>query len=195
MKRKLAGLTASERKEKSQRLSRRLSQLLDGKSSIIQEKAMIGGFAPLEDEPLWHLDLGNHWRERLAFPGVVVEEEEEGGGRGKTMSFFAAHLEDLRSSRDFGVEILVPPPSASPVIPSLLLVPGIAFTKTGVRLGRGKGYYDRYLADFKGTRVGVCFDLQLARELPRAPHDQLVDFIVTEKEVMNTRERVRGVEK
>ena len=64
----------------------------------------------------------------------------------------------------------------------LILVPGLAFTRAGQRLGRGGGYYDRFLASLPATTVklGVCFDLQLVAELPVEPHDQRVDAIVTE---------------
>ena len=59
----------------------------------------------------------------------------------------------------------------------LILVPGLAFTKSGHRLGRGGGFYDRALSQRTlGTRViGVCFDFQVRETLPTEPHDQTVD--------------------
>ena len=64
----------------------------------------------------------------------------------------------------------------------LVVVPGVAFTAGGVRLGRGKGYYDRYLsqAEFRGATVGVCYAHQLVGELPSEPHDVAVDCVVAE---------------
>jgi 5-formyltetrahydrofolate cyclo-ligase len=64
----------------------------------------------------------------------------------------------------------------------LLLVPGVAFTGAGARLGRGGGYYDRLLVDPRllAPRFGVCFDLQIVTSLPTEPHDQPVDRVVTE---------------
>ena len=62
----------------------------------------------------------------------------------------------------------------------LMIVPGVAFTREGVRLGRGKGYYDRYLAR-EGVRaytVGVCYACQLLQELPSEEHDRRVDIVV-----------------
>ncbi len=62
-----------------------------------------------------------------------------------------------------------------------VLVPGVAFTRNGQRLGRGKGYYDRFLATLAPTcfTCGVCFDCQLLDDLPTEPHDVPLDAVVT----------------
>ena len=64
----------------------------------------------------------------------------------------------------------------------LILVPGVAFTQTGARCGRGGGYYDRLLASLSPhtCKVGVCFDFQIVPELRIEPHDIGVDFVITE---------------
>ena len=64
----------------------------------------------------------------------------------------------------------------------LILVPGVAFTPNGERLGRGGGFYDRLLASLTAhtIKIGICFDSQILAELPVEPHDQRVDFIATE---------------
>jgi 5-formyltetrahydrofolate cyclo-ligase len=64
----------------------------------------------------------------------------------------------------------------------IVIVPGSVFDQRGGRMGYGGGYYDRFLADFapQATRIGVCFELQMAEKIPLQPHDQLLDFIVTE---------------
>lgn len=61
----------------------------------------------------------------------------------------------------------------------LILVPGLAFTPAGWRLGRGKGFYDRLLAAVAGARCGVAFEFQVVRQLPAEPHDVRVDFVLT----------------
>lgn len=77
------------------------------------------------------------------------------------------------------------PPADAPVCPvaeiDLFLCPGMAFTTGGVRLGRGKGYYDRALADAKPrpTKVGVCFREQIRQLIPADPHDVPMDFLAT----------------
>lgn len=65
----------------------------------------------------------------------------------------------------------------------VILVPGLAFTRAGQRLGRGGGYYDRLLAALPAStvRLGVCFEMQIVEELPSEPHDQKVDAVVTER--------------
>lgn len=64
----------------------------------------------------------------------------------------------------------------------VILVPGVAFTRAGQRLGRGGGYYDRLLAALPPTtlRLGVCFELQIVDELPAEAHDMTVDAVITE---------------
>jgi 5-formyltetrahydrofolate cyclo-ligase len=65
----------------------------------------------------------------------------------------------------------------------LLLVPGLAFTERGARLGRGGGYYDSLIAslDPHTTTVGVAFSEQLANEVPLQPHDQFVSLVLTDR--------------
>lgn len=84
----------------------------------------------------------------------------------------------------------VPAPGGSPIdaesSPELVIVPGVAFDDGGGRLGRGGGYYDRLLEDLRRstpapTVIGVCFACQQVGEVPRASHDQIVDFICTER--------------
>lgn len=61
----------------------------------------------------------------------------------------------------------------------LALVPGVAFDVNGHRLGRGRGFYDRLLERFKGTKCGLGFDEQIKPLLPVEPHDVLLDCVVT----------------
>ncbi|MGM9937179.1 MAG: 5-formyltetrahydrofolate cyclo-ligase [Candidatus Ornithomonoglobus sp.] len=67
----------------------------------------------------------------------------------------------------------------------LALIPGIAFDTKGARIGFGKGYYDRFLAAFKGIKVGICYDFQLLDYVPSSPHDIKMDIIITEKRIYN----------
>jgi 5-formyltetrahydrofolate cyclo-ligase len=61
----------------------------------------------------------------------------------------------------------------------LVLVPALAFDGHGRRLGRGKGFYDRLLAEVSGTTCGVAFDQQLVPVLPVEPHDVRLNCILT----------------
>jgi len=61
----------------------------------------------------------------------------------------------------------------------LIIVPGVAFDRNGNRCGRGKGFYDRFLAKTHAITIAVCFDCQLVDELPTEPHDIPAMHIVT----------------
>ncbi|MCD8534112.1 MAG: 5-formyltetrahydrofolate cyclo-ligase [Verrucomicrobia bacterium] len=62
----------------------------------------------------------------------------------------------------------------------LSLIPGLIFDREAVRIGRGKGFYDRLLARVSGKRVGICFDAQVVKSAPRESHDIPMDLVVTE---------------
>mgnify|MGYP002624159821 CR=1 FL=1 len=63
---------------------------------------------------------------------------------------------------------------------NLAVIPGVAFTRDGHRLGRGRGYYDRLLPRLRGTyKLGLCWPFQLVDEIPTEPHDILMDRVIT----------------
>ncbi|MDG2020886.1 MAG: 5-formyltetrahydrofolate cyclo-ligase [Phycisphaerales bacterium] len=79
--------------------------------------------------------------------------------------------------------IRTPRPPADPIEPAtldLIFVPGVAFTRDGRRLGRGGGYYDRFMADLPPTtwRIGVCHARQIRADLPIGGHDVPVDELL-----------------
>lgn len=64
----------------------------------------------------------------------------------------------------------------------VVLVPGVAFDESGRRMGRGKGYYDRFLTKLssKVYTIGVCFDIQIQKDLPYIPsQDQSVNIVIS----------------
>lgn len=59
------------------------------------------------------------------------------------------------------------------------LIPGMAFDKAGNRLGRGKGYYDRFLPRLKNAkRIGICFDFQMVTQVPTDDFDEKVEKVL-----------------
>lgn len=66
----------------------------------------------------------------------------------------------------------------------MVIVPGMAFDRKCNRLGRGKGYYDRFLANIKAPKVGICFDFQLKDQIPADDRDIKMDMIVGENELI-----------
>lgn len=69
----------------------------------------------------------------------------------------------------------------------LVIVPGVAFDRRGGRIGYGKGYYDKLLAGSKAPTIAAAFDTQIVYQIPLEPHDVLVDTLVTEAGVIETR--------
>ncbi|MCR4940527.1 MAG: 5-formyltetrahydrofolate cyclo-ligase [Treponemataceae bacterium] len=69
---------------------------------------------------------------------------------------------------------------------SVILVPGLAFSKEGARLGKGKGYYDRYISLIpdKTILAGYAFNFQLSEEIPCEDHDKKVCCIITEEKII-----------
>ncbi len=74
-------------------------------------------------------------------------------------------------------------PEVEPATIDLVLVPGVAFDRSGRRLGYGAGYYDQFLTRVApGTPlVGICFSVQIADRVPSEPHDRTVDVVITER--------------
>ncbi len=63
----------------------------------------------------------------------------------------------------------------------LCVVPGLSFDAEGYRLGYGRGYYDRFLKQFRGKSVGLCYSSYVKFKLPRSEYDMPVDIISTER--------------
>ncbi len=66
------------------------------------------------------------------------------------------------------------------------VVPGLCFDSQGYRLGYGKGYYDRFLSEFSGFTVGICYADCVQWKLPHGYFDRPVDILVTEKYIRKT---------
>ncbi len=171
LKAKIAEFTPDIRLKKSRDVSRNILGFLN--SQNYSSKGIIGGFAPMHDEVEWLLEL-DEFADRLAFPGT-----DENGA----MIFFQTRFDDLIATRVFGVTIKSPKTEASIVVPDLLLVPGLGFSRKGERLGRGKGFYDKYLENFNGLKIGICTSEQILNEIPTEDHDIKMDGLITDSEV------------
>lgn len=162
--------------ENETKLSQLLLQWL--KSNNFYSKEMVlGAFAPiLGEEPNFLISFSEIENRTLAFPAINSDGE---------MIFRKSHPKDLMVTKEFGVELKTPDAQSLEVTPNFLLVPGLAFNLFGERLGRGKGFYDRYLEKFVGVKIGICFESQLVKEIPTEVHDQRCDWLITEKNIYN----------
>ncbi len=86
--------------------------------------------------------------------------------------------------RSAGKTVLLPEddPPPDPTRPDVVIVPGIAFTAAGDRLGQGGGWYDRFLLGIRVdcVTIGVGFEPQLVDELPTEPHDVTLKTVITD---------------
>ena len=87
---------------------------------------------------------------------------------------------------------MLEPTEACPIVEkqeiSLILTPAVCFDRGGHRIGRGGGYYDRFLQGYTGCSVGLCRSQFVQSWIPTESHDQAVNFIVTETEIIHANE-------
>ena len=131
------------------------------------DKVML--YASLPDE-VQTLDFIENWRNRktIILPTVVGDD------------IIPVELAEdvVFAEGDFHI----PEPQSHPYTGDfdLIVVPGMAFDANGHRLGRGRGYYDRFLALHPQVyTIGLCFDFQLLPDVPSEPHDRIIDEIIT----------------
>lgn len=168
MRRMNRSLGAAARAEASARIFGRVER-----SEAFRSARCVALYCALADEPDT-AGVADRWLatgRRVAVPRV----------EGETMRFFDYDPARLAPGA-FGIE----EPSAEavccpPEAIDLAVVPGVAFTAAGGRLGRGRGYYDRYLQQtaFRGTKIGVCYPHQLLDRLPVEPHDVAMDEVIS----------------
>jgi 5-formyltetrahydrofolate cyclo-ligase len=163
-------------KEQRARASEQLTEALISSFWWGQAKS-VALFSARWDEP----DLSALWNRARAegrntlFPKVA----------GEHLEFYQVNQSHQLREGSFG--LLEPDPDFCLCVKAaevdLVLVPGLAFDRRGFRLGRGKGYYDRFLSqpNFKGRALGLFFDLQEVSEVPTEPHDRALSGIFTER--------------
>lgn len=145
---------------------------------ILPRRALVAAFMALTDEPSLHLaQIEADLNLRLAFPKLV----------GNGLEFFICKTTAEFVKNKLGV--LEPHPLHSERIEIsdlfAVIVPGLAFDRKGMRLGRGKGYYDRALTHFAGLKIGVCSSAQILNEdLPCGDFDVAMDIVVSEKFIL-----------
>ncbi len=179
----LSSLDSDSRRALSARVRCRLNEL-----HMVRDSRFVLGYSPLADEPdIWPWIQG---RVAARLRTALLRFEKDAG----EYLPVEIHGEDreLREGR-FGVR---EPESWCSVVPwnqlDLVLVPGLGFDMSGVRLGRGRGFYDRVLARVSATTCGVAFEEQLCPEIPLEAHDVMMDFLVTPERLMSFAPPHRG---
>jgi 5-formyltetrahydrofolate cyclo-ligase len=143
---------------------------------------IVSGFIPLKSE----IDLRPLMRKladqgaKLALPVVVA--------RGEPLVMRAWSFGEPLEGGGWGIS--EPPKHAPEVLPDILLVPLLAFDRSGNRIGYGAGYYDMTIAALRAkknvTAIGTAFAAQEVAQVPTTLRDAPLDLVMTEKEVINT---------
>ena len=168
LKRKLRSLSNQQKKGASNLISEKLIETVAENSSVLC-------YSPLQSEPnIW--PAITYWLNsnfRVCLPKVEGQSIE---------SYIIKGTENLTRS---SLSILEPDPSKHASISAMeidfIIVPGIGFSPEGKRIGRGGGYYDRFLGTVSEPtlKVGVAFNSQITADIPTQKHDIPVDLLIT----------------
>lgn len=155
-------------KDELKRQSELILEKLENHKSFIEAKTVML-YSSLPDEVQTH-DFLAKWRneKKIILPTVVGDD---------------IIPVELTKDTDFAIgdfNILEPQNEAYTGTYDLIVVPGVAFDKNGNRLGRGKGYYDRFLCKhLEVKRIGICFDFQFVDEVPTENNDIKMHEVLT----------------
>lgn len=139
---------------------------------LIQKAQHIALYHALPDEP----DL-NTFIQKLASTKKLYLPRVEGD----EIAFYPYTNEENLATGSYGIAepTHTKEEAVDPANIELILVPGLAFTHKGVRLGRGKAYYDRFLPKTNATRIGITFRFRLIDEIPHDAWDCLMHHVIT----------------
>ena len=155
-------------KESLQEQSRLILDKLENNRLFVEAKTVML-YSSLPDEVQTH-DFLTKWRneKKIILPTVVGDD---------------IIPVELSKETDFAIgdfNILEPQNEPYKGGYDLIVVPGVAFDRKGNRIGRGKGYYDRFLCKHLDVkRIGICFDFQLVDEVPTEDNDIRMDEVIS----------------
>ncbi len=142
---------------------------------------LIGAFHPLKEEPnLSNLYVSSH--HQWCFPKMTSVSD---------MSFVKIESFNRTVWTPDTLGFSYPASGEAVEVEKLdaVLIPGLGFSSHGERLGRGKGFYDKYLFNFKGLKIGVCFDCQWTEDhLPMDDWDIKMNYIITESKCVEIKD-------
>ena len=141
-------------------------------------KGIIGGYYPVNFEVDDLVLLKKFKKDKFNISLPVIKKNFQ-------MNFYKWSFSDLLKINKYGI----PEPEIKKiVIPDVLLIPLVAFDKNLNRLGYGGGYYDRLIKKLskkkKIIKIGLAFSLQKINKVPTNVHDQKLDYIVTNKHII-----------
>lgn len=171
---RLKQMTEEEKTVKSALICRKITDLVNQLHP--NSRVNIASFAANSLEPnlsSLHLSLAQHY---LAYPICL---------KNKTLQFYSCTDYDSMLPGKYG--ILSPHTENQEAISAetfhIILVPGYAFTLSKARLGKGGGYYDKYLAAIHSANyltIGICFSEQVIDSIPMSPHDIKINKLISD---------------
>jgi 5-formyltetrahydrofolate cyclo-ligase len=166
VRRRIAEIDAPSRALAAERIFSQIETL-----EPFREARCIALFAAMKDEVPTDFAL-RRWRDmgkRIVVPRV----------EGDVMRFYDYAPERMQTGA-FGIEEPMGDEECSCTDIDLMIVPARAFTRRGERLGRGGGFYDKYMSlnGFRAYKVGIAFSCQIFNAIPTDAHDIIVDEVV-----------------
>jgi 5-formyltetrahydrofolate cyclo-ligase len=146
---------------------------------------IVSGFFPMRSEinPLPLMRRLVEEGAQLALPAIA--------GRGRPLTMRAWNQGDDLASGQWGIR--EPKPEAPQVDPDVLIVPLACFDRRGHRIGYGAGYFDMTIRWLRGikpvTAIGIAFAQQEIERVPETGHDETLDLVLTEREVIDLRRK------
>ena len=143
--------------------------------AVFQTAAVILAYLPLPDEVDLRPSMQRWMNEgrQVCVPCVDWETSIMG------CSSLASLAEQALQPDRHGLRVPRDPQPVSCEAIDVVIVPGVAFDAAGGRLGRGGGFYDRFLAEVAAVAIGVALPGHLVDEVPREDHDRLVSAVAT----------------
>ncbi|MBV5271802.1 MAG: 5-formyltetrahydrofolate cyclo-ligase [Afipia sp.] len=149
----------------------------------LSHDTIVAGYSPINTEldpfPLMRAFAGKG--AALALPVIIARDH--------ALIFRAWRPEEGLVRGPFG--IFQPSSDAPEVDPDIVLVPLAAFDRAGHRIGYGRGYYDRTLQNLRASKkitvIGLAFAVQEIETVPRLPHDEQLDCVLTERGLIDLR--------
>ncbi|MFT3687238.1 MAG: 5-formyltetrahydrofolate cyclo-ligase [Phycisphaerales bacterium] len=167
----LAAMTPQQKAAESAAICERLAKL-----ELYQKAHVVMVFAPMSDEPL----IEPFAQHALARGKMVLLPRIDPADKVMTGALVQSWPGDLERDPMGFLTPRFDAPSYDPASIHMVIVPGVAFSSTGVRLGRGGGYYDRYLPQIPiHRRIGVCYRCQQVETIPLLEHDEPVSDVIT----------------
>lgn len=127
----------------------------------------------LSDEVFTH-EFAERWRQEKTILLPVVKE-------GGTLELHHYTGKSGLRKGAFGIEEPSGPLFADYPAIDVAIVPGVSFDKSGNRLGRGKGYYDRLLPKLSSYNIGICYAFQVSEKIPCGQYDRKMDAVLTDE--------------